>query len=115
MADLRALPYTPRFLNVRQAFENTARSKATWTLDLKADYNVSLVGLNYNFFLKVFNVLDRQNEVLVYASTGRAGFNLESRQSGTPKGINTVDEFFSNPPHHFAAPRQIQLGVNVGF
>ncbi|MCZ6671330.1 MAG: TonB-dependent receptor, partial [Verrucomicrobia bacterium] len=52
------LPYTPKFLNVRQAFENTARSRATLTVDLKADYSVRLAGLRYNFFLKVFNLFD---------------------------------------------------------
>lgn len=109
------LPYTPKFLNVRTAFENTARSKSTFTLDMKADYNINVAGMRYNFFLKVFNMFDRRNEVIVYQSTGRAGFNLESLQSGTPKGVNTVDEFFSNPPHHYSEPRQIRLGVTVGF
>jgi len=109
------LPYTPKFLNVRQAFENTARSRATLTVDLKADYSVNIAGLRYNFFLKVFNLLDRKNELVVYESTGRAGFNLESRQSGTPKGINTVDEFFTNPPDHFSNPRQVRVGFTLGF
>lgn len=109
------LPYTPKFLNIRQAFENTGRSRPTWSLDLKADYNINFAGLRYTFFLKVFNLLDRRNEVIVYLSTGRAGFNLESRQSGTPKGVNTVDEFFTNPPHHFSEPRQVRFGLTVGF
>jgi len=109
------LPYTPKFLNVRRAFENTARSKPTFTLDLQANYDVKLAGLTTSFFLRVFNLTDRRNEVVVYPSTGRAGFNLESLQSGTPKGINTVEEFYTNPSFHFAAPRQVRLGVTFRF
>ncbi len=107
------LPYTPKFLNVRRAFENTARSPQTLTFDLKSHYDVQIAGRKLSFFLKVFNLFDRKNEIIVYPSTGRAGFNLEYRQSSTPKGINTVEEFFFNPPHHFSAPRQIRLGATL--
>ncbi len=109
------LPYTPRFLNIRQAFENTARSPATLTVDLKTNYNFFLGGNRFQVFLKVFNLFDRRNEDIVYASTGRAGFNLEHRQSGQVKGINTLEEFFFNPPHHFSAPRQVRFGVTANF
>lgn len=109
------LPYTPKFLNVRQAFENTGRSKPIWTLDLKANYDVTVSGLRYSFFLKVFNILDRRNEDIVYQSTGRAGFSLESRRSGRVAGINTIDQFFNDPAFHFAPPRQVRMGVTVGF
>ncbi len=107
------LPYTPRFLNVRRAFENTARSPQTLTFDLKSNYDIWIAGRKVSLFLKVFNLFDRRNEVIVYPSTGRAGFNLEYRQSGQVKGINTVEEFFFNPPFHFSPPRQIRFGFNL--
>jgi outer membrane receptor protein involved in Fe transport len=108
------LPYTPQFLNVRQAFENTARSPATLTFDLKTQYNIYIKRTRLSFFLNIFNLLDRRNETIVYGSTGRAGYNLEWRLSGQPKGVNTVEEFYLNRPHYFSPPRQILFGITVG-
>ena len=109
------LPYTPKFLNVRQAFENTARSPATFTIDLKTHYDFRLVNLDFSAFMMVYNLLDRRNERIVYASTGRAGYNLEYRQSGFTKGINSVEDFYFTPPHHYSSPRQIRLGLTLDF
>ena len=108
------LPYTPTFLNIRQAFENTARSPATLTFDLKADYALRIGGVSYVFFLKVFNIFDRRNELIVFRDTGRAGFTIQSRLTGRVRGINSIDEFFSRPDY-FAPPRQIRFGVTIGF
>jgi outer membrane receptor protein involved in Fe transport len=109
------LPYTPKFLNVRQAFENTARSPSTLIFDLRANYDFMIARNRVSLFLKVFNLFDARNEKIVYPSTGRAGFNLEYRISGQPKGVNTIEDFFFNPPHHFTTPRQIRAGLTVTF
>ncbi len=109
------LPYTPTFLNIRRAFENTARSQSTVNIDLKADYKFSFAGLRNTLFLKVFNVLDARNELIVYSSTGRAGFNLEWPLTTIPRGVNTRQDFFFDPPHHYSEPRKVLLGLTVGF
>jgi hypothetical protein len=108
------LPYTPSFLNVRQAFENTARSPSTLTFDLKADYYFELAGMRYTAFLKVFNIFDRRNELIVFPDTGRSGFTIASQLTGRVRGVNTVDEFFTRPDY-YAPPRQVRLGLTVGF
>ncbi len=108
------LPYTPTFLNIRQAFENTARSPSTLTFDLKADYALRIGGVSYTFFLKVFNIFDRRNELIVFRDTGRAGFTIQSQLTGRVRGINSIDEFFSRPDY-FTPPRQIRFGVTIGF
>ena len=108
------LPYTPSTLNIRRAFENTARSPSTLTFDLKADYNVTVGPTRYTFFLKVFNVFDRQNELIVFSDTGRSGFTIQSQLTGAVRGVNSIDEFFTRPDY-YSAPRQIRLGVTVSF
>ncbi len=108
------LPYTPTFLNIRQAFENTARSPATLTFDLKADYSLRLGRMSYAFFLKVFNIFDRRNESIVFRDTGRAGFTIQSQLTGRVRGINSINEFFSRPDY-FTPPRQVRFGVTIGF
>ena len=108
------LPYTPSFLNIRTAFENTARSPATSSLDLKADYQLTFGSVRYSFFFMIFNVLDQRNEQIVFADTGRSGFTIQSQLSGRVRGVNSVEEFF-NRPDYFSPPRQIRLGVTVGF
>ncbi len=107
------LPYTPKFLNVLKALENSARSASTLTVDIKSNYSFTFGGQHFSAFLKIFNLFDRKNEVIVYPSTGRAGFNLEYRQSSRPKGLNTIEQFVFNPPFHYSAPRQIRLGLTV--
>ncbi len=109
------LPYTPTYLNIRRAFTNTARSPMTMNFDLKIHYSITFMRYSMSFFLKVFNLMDRRNEVLVYSNTGRAGYTLTSRYTGIVRGYNTVDDFFYRPPHHYSPPREIRLGVTIGF
>ena len=57
----------------------------------------------------------RENEVVVYNDTGRAGYTISSQLTGTIRGVNTLDDFFVNPVHHFSPPRQILLGLTATF
>ena len=109
------MPYTPEFLNVRKAFENTGRSKPTSTIDLKTQYVFGFENVNLLLYLQIHNLLDIKNEVVVYNDTGRAGYTISSRLTGTIRGVNTLDDFFVNPVHHFSPPRQILLGLTATF
>ena len=109
------MPYTPEFLNVRKAFENTSRSKSTSSIDLKTQYVLGLGFTDLLIFLQIQNLLDNRNEVIVYNDTGRAGYTISSRLTGTIRGVNSLDDFFSNPVYHFAPPRQILLGITASF
>ncbi len=108
------LPYTPSFLNIRQAFENTARSPSTFSIDVKADYNFVFKSVRYQVFLKVFNLLDERNEQVVFTDTGRSGFTIQSQLSGRVRGINSLDEFYTRPDY-YSPPRQVRVGVTIGF
>ncbi|MFV1980352.1 MAG: TonB-dependent receptor plug domain-containing protein, partial [Rhodothermia bacterium] len=108
------LPYTPEFLNIRQAFENTARSPSTLTFDLRANYEFVLGTTRFSLFTTIFNLFDQQNEIIVFQDTGRSGFTIQSQLTGRVRGVNTIDEFFSRPDY-WSAPRQIRIGTTIIF
>ena len=109
------MPFTPEFLNIRKAFENTGRSKSTSTIHFKTQYVFGFENVNLLLFFQIQNLLDSRNEVIVYNDTGRAGYTISSRLTGTIRGVNSVDDFFVNPVHHFSPPRQILLGLTATF
>lgn len=95
-------------------FENGGRKPVTMNLDLKADKNFNIAGININTYLLVYNVFDIRNEYGVYATTGRATFDLNTKYAGTINGLNTIEQYIKNPAM-YSAPRQIRVGFRVGF
>jgi hypothetical protein len=101
-------------LNIRQAFENTARSPKTLTFDLRANFDYMLAGSRLSFFMTVFNRFDQANELIVFSDTGRSGFTVQSQLTGRVRGVNTIDEFFSRPDY-WSGPRQVRVGTTIAF
>ena len=73
-------------------------------------------------FAKIFNVIDRLNERFVFDDTGRATYSLSAERNlhatwepnyGLP-GIHTLNEYDTRP-HWYSEPRQIRLGLTLGF
>jgi len=106
------LPYTPRIENVGASFENSERKPGQYTFDLKAHRDFKFIGARYSAFIKVYNILDRRNEILVYTDTGRAGYTIQPR--GSVRGVNTLEEFL-NRPDFYSEPRRVIVGVSLGF
>lgn len=109
-------PYTedPRFTRGLR-FENNGKKPSVFNLDLKATKNFEVFGLYVNAYLLVYNLLDIKNEYGVSASTGRAGQDLAAEEyTGYIYGLNTMREFLLNP-QDYSAPRQIRIGLGVGF
>ena len=66
-----------------------------------------------SLFAKIFNLFDTKNELEVFGDTGRAGYTLElTRNQQAPRGVNTVQEFFTRPDF-YSAPRQIIIGASI--
>lgn len=109
------MPYTEdaRFLN-GLIFNNQGIRPSTYNVDLRADKNLKVAGLNLNVFLLVYNMLDIKNEYGVYSSTGRAFADLNTKWAGDIVGLNTMEQYVNNPSM-YSSPRQIRLGLNVGF
>jgi len=59
-------------------------------------------------------LFDIENENGVYATTGRAGTDLNIKYAGEINGLNTIEEFVLNPGM-YSSPRQIKLGLSLLF
>ncbi len=109
-------PYTedPRYTRGLR-FENNGKKPSVMNLDLKGTKNFNFFGLDFNAYLIIYNLFDIKNEYGVSGSTGRAGQDLAAEEyTGTIFGLNTKQEYLLNP-QDYSAPRQIRLGVGVGF
>ncbi|MGB2868978.1 MAG: TonB-dependent receptor [Bacteroidota bacterium] len=119
------LPYTPSINQAeargedaaRVVTKNSRRRPQTFTVDFRAFKVFNLGGLNFNFFVKVFNLLDRRNEVDVYGQTGRSTATL--RQLGIEGlggigRINSPSEYIIRPDF-YSEPREIQIGMDLNF
>ena len=95
-------------------FENGGRKPSTFNVDLKADKFFDLWGVKLHTYLLVYNLFDIRNEYGVYATTGRANSDLNTKFAGEIFGFNTIDEFVNNPSM-YSAPRQVRLGLSLGF
>ena len=111
------LPYTfePAQIGAQfTRFENNERRPARITFDLSAHKDLVVRGMHGSVFLKVFNLLDRRNEIAVYNDTGRAGYTIRTQFWGEWTDIGTVEDWV-NRPHMYSQPRRIQLGIGLGF
>jgi outer membrane receptor for ferrienterochelin and colicin len=106
------LPYNPKVVDVGTTFENSERKPPQYTFDLRAHKDFRLRGLEYSIFLKVYNLFDRKNEIIVYPDTGRAGYTIVPR--GSVRGVNTLEEYL-NRPNFYSEPRRVISGVSLEF
>ncbi|HUN64613.1 MAG TPA: TonB-dependent receptor [Bacteroidota bacterium] len=119
------LPYTPvinqsdlRGQDVaRGVTRNSRRQPDTYSVDLRAFKNIPLGGLNVNFFVKVYNLLDRRNVTNVYGQTGDATATLAALGAGSITGagrLNPVSAYIIRPDF-YSEPREIQIGAELNF
>ena len=107
-------PYTPQAANeiVRIAEENSARKIPIIKFDLNAKktFKLSMGETNYylSLYTKIYNLFDRLNEKYVWDATGRATYGL-----GLYGG--EFDPDWQRRPHWFYKPREIYVGVELGF
>jgi outer membrane receptor protein involved in Fe transport len=109
------MPYTEDIqISNGVRFENGGRKPATLNVDLKADKFFDLFGLDLHAYMLVYNVFDIKNEYGVYATTGRATYDLNTKYAGEINGLNTIEEYINNPAM-YSAPRQVRLGLSFRF
>jgi len=74
-------------------------------------------------FLKVFNLFDNLNERYVYEDTGTATYTIANKRGagatvdqyvGRVPGVHSSDDYF-NRPNYYAPPREVMVGISVGF
>ncbi len=109
------LPYTPSFQNQRTGLENSANKPTFFNVDIYLTKYLRLVGMEFSIFAKIYNVFDTPNQLDVFTDTGSAGYTLaETQPQAPPRGINTIQEFFTRPDF-YSAPRQILIGMSLDF
>ncbi len=108
------LPYTPAFQNQRTGLVNSENRPDRVIVDLYATKYLEVFDYSVNFFAKVYNLFDARNENDVFTDTGRADYSLQANFTGSPRGVNTIEEFFTRP-EFFSEPRQVIVGMGISF
>jgi len=110
------LPYTPRLSkDITSLLTNSEKKQGTFNLDLHAYWQLSIFGLEPELFIRIKNVLDRKNELIVFNDTGRAGFTMDIdrvKATNVPTPINTIEEYFLDPGF-YSEPRRIEFGLRI--
>jgi len=121
-------PYSPTYpkyseLQSINPDPNSGRKPWQQTIDLLLNKYFNVSGFSVGVFAKVYNLLDRKNEKLVFDDTGRSGYTFVNRSSqetdvfkshyGEP-GIHTWEEY-ENRPNYYRSPRLVTLGLTVNF
>ena len=116
------LPYTPTVTQYTAdrgitsgLVENSRRIPSQFVLDFKLDKTFLLDGVDLNLFLRVFNLLDNKNAVIVFGDTGQPNFTTETQTVGeNSQRPNTVEEYVKYPDH-YGEPRNVQIGLEISF
>jgi len=125
-------PYTPSFpANVVPITftQNSDRQPMQWNLDLKLEKFFRIEPFDLSVFVQVDNVFDVENELYVYANSGRALYNLSQTLQpelladlrnrivrGDPGMIpvDGVDNYYANPGN-VSTPRLVRVGASIVF
>jgi outer membrane receptor for ferrienterochelin and colicin len=105
------LPYTPSFQGIRTSYENSERKPTHMTFHLNAHKDFTLSKVAFTIFLKIYNMFDQKNEIIVYEDTGRAGYSLASFYAGDWRNYSTRGDYL-NRPDFYSEPRRIILGMS---
>lgn len=118
------LPYTSTVTNSQIIPRpNSSRKPTQSTVDMLAEKDFSVGDLTFSLFLKIFNLFDTLNEVSVFTDTGRATYTLQSKYGDGPgidarlattPGLHGTSDYYNNPLN-YSAPREVRVGVTVGF
>ncbi len=116
-------PYSPLILDENiDDLPRSGRKPDQIKLDAHLYKNFEVGAARIRAFAKVFNVLDVMNERFVFNDTGRATYSLSDERNlhatwepgyGLP-GVHTLEEWDTRP-HYFSAPREVRLGLTLGF
>ncbi|NQT27236.1 TonB-dependent receptor [candidate division KSB1 bacterium] len=97
--------------------ENSARLPNTSSLDIRLQKRIHVNGLDMTVFSTVYNVFDQKGETSVYSETGTAKYstNIDAQYAGyNPTRIGTYTDFVRQP-NWYIPPRQVQIGLRIGF
>jgi len=115
-------PYTPNIPNANYVpYPNSSRKPVQKSLDMRFYKVFFLAKLEFELFIKVYNVFDTRNEKYVYTDTGRSGYTYVNRSLQETEafkshygetGIHTWDEYH-NRPDYYSSPRLVTIGWSI--
>ena len=117
-------PYTPNIPDANYIPQpNSSRKPWQWRIDMRIHKNLKIRNLNYLFFMKIYNLLDRRNERYVFNDTGRAGYTYVYQSTQETQGFKKhygesgVHEWseYQLRPHYYTSPRSINIGFSIDF
>ena len=117
-------PYTPNIPDANYIPQpNSSRKPWQWRIDMRIHKNLKVRNLNYLFFMKIYNLLDRRNERYVFNDTGRAGYTYVYQSTQETQGFKKhygesgVHEWseYQLRPHYYTSPRSINIGFSIDF
>jgi len=111
-------PYTPVVTagaysgkNIIPGLPNNSRRKpliANVDMQVHKDFSIT-DAINLQIFLKVFNLLDAKNPVIVFGDTGKPDYTLQQ------KTVVNADPGWFVYPNYYSTPRSIYLGTKISF
>jgi hypothetical protein len=120
------LPYTPAppegagtvgSSAVTGLVTNSARLPDQKSIDLTINKSIPLTStVTIQLFVNVYNLLDQRDATSVYADTGTPDYTTTSGTARlyNPLRVSTVEDFV-NQPSWYTSPRQVQVGLALGF
>jgi outer membrane receptor protein involved in Fe transport len=96
---------------------NSARKPQIHSYDLYLTKLFNLKNIQFTWFVYVYNLLDQRGQTGVYTDTGTASYTTNPKvETVAPakERVGTVEDFYTRPDYYIA-PRQIQVGLSVGF
>ncbi|MCX6120921.1 MAG: TonB-dependent receptor [Ignavibacteriales bacterium] len=119
------LPYTPTAPQGAEGSAlgngfviNSERLPAQKLIDLSISKSIRLFSkVSLQVFLNVYNLLDQRDATNVYTDTGSPDYTTQSQPAAKSYNnirVSTVEDFV-NQPSYYTAPRQVQVGLALGF
>ncbi len=110
-------PYTPEIVagtltgqNVLSGLATNSRIKPSRLIvDLNAFRKFSIQKIDFEFFIRVYNLFDAKNPVNIWADTGKPDYTIYQKQAAE------ADPTWFVRPDYYSEPRRIQIGAKVGF
>ena len=116
-------PYTPVVTNYESQggvlsnvlIRNSRRKPETFRLDIKLYREINIADFSGKFYIKIQNLTDRRNQIIVYGDSGKADETIERNRAQIispfePMRPNTIEQYF-NRPDWYDPPRQILIGI----
>ena len=76
-------------------------------IDLELFRNFNFTTVNFQLFIKVFNLLDGKNPTTVFGDTGKPDYTLQET------AVSQHDQSWFVYPNYYSPPRSVFLGTKI--